>query len=347
MWWPPYHWPFQIVKPSSPNRSARKVCAARSTGARLPDQVDDRERDRERGPAPRATSRSGGTSGSVGEARTRCGEAARRRRLRRRRAAGAGRRRDGGRTARSTARRLARPRRPAVSRGSSATRSTSSGRSCQLQWPASTSSSSRLAAERVGVARAELRADVRVARRPRARAPGSAARRAARRRAPAPPGARRGRASGSRAGCRGRSSPRRGRRCSARQRAPRTPQPGGEAHQQLADERRAPDARHPVPAVAGQAAARDREQHEPLDALGKRWAQREPDRAPVVHHEREALEPGVVGERLEEAVVARDRVVELARLGRAAEARAGRAPRRRCARGTAASRTTPSGTPCT
>ena len=31
MWWPPYHWPFQIVKPSWPNRSARKVWAARST----------------------------------------------------------------------------------------------------------------------------------------------------------------------------------------------------------------------------------------------------------------------------------------------------------------------------
>ncbi len=31
VWWPPYHWPFQIVKPSSPNRSARKVWAARST----------------------------------------------------------------------------------------------------------------------------------------------------------------------------------------------------------------------------------------------------------------------------------------------------------------------------
>ena len=31
VWWPPYHWPFQMVKPSWPNRSARKVCAARST----------------------------------------------------------------------------------------------------------------------------------------------------------------------------------------------------------------------------------------------------------------------------------------------------------------------------
>ena len=31
VWWPPYHCPFQMVKPSSPNRSARKVCAARST----------------------------------------------------------------------------------------------------------------------------------------------------------------------------------------------------------------------------------------------------------------------------------------------------------------------------
>ena len=31
VWWPPYHWPFQIVNPSSPKRLARKVCAARST----------------------------------------------------------------------------------------------------------------------------------------------------------------------------------------------------------------------------------------------------------------------------------------------------------------------------
>ena len=31
VWWPPYHWPFQMVKPSSPNNSARNVCAARST----------------------------------------------------------------------------------------------------------------------------------------------------------------------------------------------------------------------------------------------------------------------------------------------------------------------------
>ena len=31
VWWPPYHWPFQIVKPSSPNSSARNVWAARST----------------------------------------------------------------------------------------------------------------------------------------------------------------------------------------------------------------------------------------------------------------------------------------------------------------------------
>ena len=31
VWWPPYHCPFQIVKPSLPNRSARKVWAARST----------------------------------------------------------------------------------------------------------------------------------------------------------------------------------------------------------------------------------------------------------------------------------------------------------------------------
>ncbi len=31
VWCPPYHWPFQIVKPSRPNRSARNWCAARST----------------------------------------------------------------------------------------------------------------------------------------------------------------------------------------------------------------------------------------------------------------------------------------------------------------------------
>ena len=31
VWWPPYHCPFQIVKPSWPKRSARKVWAARST----------------------------------------------------------------------------------------------------------------------------------------------------------------------------------------------------------------------------------------------------------------------------------------------------------------------------
>ena len=31
VWWPPYHWPFQIVKPSWPNSSARKTWAAMST----------------------------------------------------------------------------------------------------------------------------------------------------------------------------------------------------------------------------------------------------------------------------------------------------------------------------
>src|SRR5918999_6293762 len=96
--------------------------------------------------------------------------------------------------------------------------------------------------------------------------------------------------------------------------------PGGEAHQQLACEGRTPNARDAVPAEAWE--QRHRYEHEePLDSIGEALGQGEPDRTPVVHDEREAVEPGAAGERLEPTVVALNRVVELGRLGGVSESR--------------------------
>ena len=64
----------------------------------------------------------------------------------------------------------------------------------------------------------------------------------------------------------------------------------------------------------------DVDRDDPLDPLGRALREREPDRAPVVHHEPDAVEPRVRGEALEPVGVARDRVVEVAALRAAAEA---------------------------
>ena len=79
------------------------------------------------------------------------------------------------------------------------------------------------------------------------------------------------------------------------------------------------DARDRVPAVAGQE-RHDVDRDEPLDPLGRALREREPDRAPVVHDEPHAVEPGVRAEALEPVGVAGDRVVEVAALRAAAEA---------------------------
>ena len=104
-----------------------------------------------------------------------------------------------------------------------------------------------------------------------------------------------------------------------RQLAPEGPARGG-AHHQLAHQRSPPASRHSVPAVAGQE-RHGGEHHEALHELGPALRQREAHHTPVVHHERDALEPERVHEPLEEVGVAVDRVVELGRLGGVAEPR--------------------------
>ena len=162
----------------------------------------------------------------------------------------------------------------------------------------------------------------------------------------APPAGSCGTGAGSRAGCPGRS----GRaRCPA---TPRASAPGvalvslesnrsvGRLRVPIASSPstgRAPDARDAVPAVAGQERHRV-DQHEPLDALGVALGEGEPDRAPVVHDEAHPLELALVEEALDEAVVLGDRVASESRACPSARSRAGRAPGRRCARGTRASR---------
>jgi hypothetical protein len=75
-----------------------------------------------------------------------------------------------------------------------------------------------------------------------------------------------------------------------------------------------------VPAVAGHE-RRGGADHQPLDALGHLLREREPDAAPVVDDEREAVEPLLVDEGAQPACVALDRVVEARELVRLAEAR--------------------------
>ena len=51
VWWPPYHCPFQIVKPSRPNRSDAEDVRREVGRARLDDEVDQGERGRHQGRA--------------------------------------------------------------------------------------------------------------------------------------------------------------------------------------------------------------------------------------------------------------------------------------------------------
>ena len=67
---------------------------------------------------------------------------------------------------------------------------------------------------------------------------------------------------------------------------------------------------------------------------GRRWAQREPDGAPVVDDEADPVDPAVLEEAPPASGVARERVVDRRRACRCGRSRAGRAPARRCARGT-------------
>ena len=62
MWWPPYHWPFQIVKPSLAEQVGAERVRGQVDRARLPDQVgrcEDEPRPRSARPA---TGRSAGTT---------------------------------------------------------------------------------------------------------------------------------------------------------------------------------------------------------------------------------------------------------------------------------------------
>ena len=136
-----------------------------------------------------------------------------------------------------------------------------------------------------------------------------------------------GTAAGSPAGCPGRSArdaaePRLGHRARGDVRLARE-QPQGEAvgraHRKLAEHGRAPDARDAVPAVAGQQRDRVDDRHA-LHALGQALGEGEPDRAPVVHEQRDALDLQLVQEALDEGVVLGDRVAQRGRLARAPEA---------------------------
>ncbi len=118
------------------------------------------------------------------------------------------------------------------------------------------------------------------------------------------------------------------------------------AHRQLAEQRRAPDARRAVPAVAGQERHRV-DHHEALDALGLALGEGEADGAPVVH---DAAAPARRSTRSRKRsmkrVVLGDRVVEARRACRSARSRAGRARCRRCARRNASQSSELVGTPC-
>ena len=65
VWWPPYHWPFQIVKPSCAEQLGAEGVRGEVDGARLPDQVDDREGQRDEHRRQRATSPRAGTTAHV------------------------------------------------------------------------------------------------------------------------------------------------------------------------------------------------------------------------------------------------------------------------------------------
>ena len=202
-----------------------------------------------------------------------------------------------------------------------------------------------LAAERVGEAPAELRADVGVARQATGPARGSELAERARRGARAPPAGPSGRGSGSRAGCRGRSPPRRGRRS-------RAAASGGMPRRVVkpivssptSGVRHARATRcHSKPGSSGTQAKRTSRSIR----SGKRWAKASADRAPVVHHERHALETGVLAERLDEAVVARRSSSRSRRAWPSGRSQAGRA-RRPPQRSRSGSQSQDAvGTPCT
>ena len=138
----------------------------------------------------------------------------------------------------------------------------------------------------------------------------------ARRRRPAPPAATSDTGAGSRAGCPGRSGPRRVDHL-ARAAGPgvalasreiwRSPSAGG-AHEQLAQPARAPDAGHPVPAVAGEEGHRV-EHHQALDPLGHPPGRAPGRRAPQSWTtRRKRSTPRWSRKRVEERAVALDRI---------------------------------------
>ena len=106
----------------------------------------------------------------------------------------------------------------------------------------------------------------------------------------------------------------------ARRQQPARDRRDRQSHGRLAHDRPAPQPRDPVPAVAGQE-GHDVDRDQPDDPLGGPLRQRQPDAAPVVHDEAEALEAGELAEALEPVGVAADRVREVAALGRPAESR--------------------------
>ena len=100
----------------------------------------------------------------------------------------------------------------------------------------------------------------------------------------------------------------------------------GGTHRDLPQQRRAPQARGAVPAVAGE----ERygvHHHQPLDSLGVALGEGQPHRAPVVHDQPHALDLEQVEVLLDEARIPVDRVVEVPGLAGAPEAgKVGREP---------------------
>ncbi len=95
---------------------------------------------------------------------------------------------------------------------------------------------------------------------------------------------------------------------------------GHRAHRDLADRRPPPRARQAVPLVAGQEGQRV-DDDQAGDALGEALGEGEADGAEVVDEQVRPLDAQHVEEALDEAGIAGDRVVEVVRLARPAEAR--------------------------
>ena len=119
-----------------------------------------------------------------------------------------------------------------------------------------------------------------------------------------------------------------------------------DAHRELAEHRRAPDARGAVPAVAGQE-RHGVDDHQALDALRLALGEGEPDGAPVVHDAGcTRSTPSSSRKRSRKRVVLLDRVAQSSRACPSVRSRAGRARARRCARRNASQSSELVGTPC-